>query len=72
MFPAIRRKLRSESRKEKGLLEKTPEETHIEIPIVEKKKRSPSKSRELSKIDQTPLYNIIDDLMMLPAHITVG
>ena len=72
VFPAIRRKLRSESRKEKGLLEKTPEETHIETPILEKKKKSPPKPREPSKIDQTPPYNVMDDLMTLPAHITVG
>ncbi len=72
VFPAIRRKLRSKSRKEKGLLEKTSEETYIEIPIIEKKKRNPSKPRELLKIDQTPPYNVMDDLMTLPTHITVG
>jgi len=49
VFPAIRRKLKSESRKEKGILEKTFEKTHIEIPIVEKKKRSPSKPKKLIK-----------------------
>ncbi len=40
VFSAIRRKLRSESRKEKGLLEKTSKETHIEILIVEKKRKA--------------------------------
>jgi len=34
VFPAIRRKLRSESKKKKELLEKIPEETHIKTPIV--------------------------------------
>ena len=78
LYPALRRNTRSESRKERNLLSKptTPLTRKIEtIPdevFEPTKKRNPPKPREPSIIDQTPPYNVVEDLLNQPAKATYG
>ena len=75
LYPAERRKMRSESRRERSILNKErPIETYTNPPLTEepKKKRKPPKPREPSMIDQATSYDVMGDLMTTPAHITFG